>query len=215
MYPAAPKIDERWHAFVSELVSQCGILDEKVERATIDAFAATPRADFVTSSKNPSWEDDFRDEPVAIGFNEFLSKPSILIRMVSLLAPVKGARILEVGCGSGYASAVMSRFGAKVFGVENTSSLAQQARKRLDSLGFQNVIVHRADGMEGWAEHAPFDGIMLSVPVVSVPQALVDQLAIGGRLIAPLETMEGVSLFFYERSSSGFKSYMLEQIDFA
>lgn len=215
MYPAIKNRDERWESFVSELVAQCGIIDERVEQGILDAFAATPRKLFADTVQVPAWTEDYRDEPVAIGANQFLTKPSILIRMISLLAPKKGARILEVGCGSGYASAIMSRFGAQVFGVENIASLAQSARRRLDNVGFQNVIVHHSDGFEGWREHAPYDGILVSVPVTAIPQSLVSQLAEGGRIVAPVETLTGASLMFLERTAKGFTSYMLEAIEFA
>jgi protein-L-isoaspartate(D-aspartate) O-methyltransferase len=95
-------------------------------------------------------------------------------------------RVLEIGTGSGYAAAVLSRIVKTVYTVERLSGLAQSARERLERLGYTNVVVHEGDGTLGWLEHAPYDAIVVTAGAPKVPQPLLDQLAIGGRLVIPV-----------------------------
>jgi protein-L-isoaspartate(D-aspartate) O-methyltransferase len=130
--------------------------------------------------------------------------------MLGLIGLRRGMKVLEIGCGCGYTSALMAAAGARVFTVENQGFLAQSTRKRLDRLNFQNVIIHRADGEDGWKEHAPYDCVLVSKITREIPNELFGQLKKpGGRLLAPIGDATRQTLTLWELSGE-LKRYALE-----
>jgi protein-L-isoaspartate(D-aspartate) O-methyltransferase len=151
--------------------------------AVLDAMLAVPREAFVDVDLA---EFAYDDAPLPIASQQTISQPYIVAEMLEAAGIEAGDRVLEVGAGSGYAAAVISRIATRVFAVERHAELARAARERLATLGYDNVSVHEGDGTLGWPEHAPYDAIVVSAGGPSAPPALLDQLAIGGRLVIPI-----------------------------
>ena len=128
----------------------------------------------------------YRNHPLPIGAGQTISQPYIVALSTDLLAPKAGDVVLEVGTGSGYQAAVLAEIVSRVYSIEIIPSLGNEARKRLEELGYGNVEVRIGDGYAGWPQKAPFDGIVVTAAAPRVPQALVDQLRPGGRLVIPV-----------------------------
>lgn len=164
---------------VKQQIRARGVTDEAVLRA----MESVPRELFVGSEGAGHAYDD-APQPILEG--QTISQPYVVAYMIEALHPARHHRVLEVGTGSGYAAAVLSRIVSQVYTVERHSSLARLATWRLHRLGFRNVRVHTGDGSGGWIDHAPFDGILVSAGAPFVPDALRHQLAVGGRLVIPV-----------------------------
>jgi len=128
----------------------------------------------------------YNDHPVPIGLEQTISQPYIVAYMTEALAPKAGQRVLEIGTGSGYQAAVLSELAGSVYSIEIVAQLAKRARDTLKKLGYDNVQVKQGDGYAGWPDQAPFDAIMVTAAPDHVPQPLVNQLALGGRLVLPV-----------------------------
>ena len=128
----------------------------------------------------------YRNHPLSIGSGQTISQPYIVALSADLLQPKSGDVILEVGTGSGYQAAVLAEVVSRVYSVELIPSLGNEARKRLQELGYGNIEVRIGDGYAGWPEKAPFDGIVVTAAAPRVPQALLDQLKPGGRMVIPV-----------------------------
>ena len=128
----------------------------------------------------------YRNHPLPIGSGQTISQPYIVALSADLLNPKPTDVVLEVGTGSGYQAAVLAKVVSKVYSIEIIPSLGNEARKRLEELGYGNIEVRIGDGYAGWPEKAPFDGIVVTAAAPRVPQALVDQLKPGGRMVIPL-----------------------------
>jgi protein-L-isoaspartate(D-aspartate) O-methyltransferase len=151
------------------------------------AFRAVPREQFVPPELA---ELAYSDRPLPIGDGQTISQPYIVALTVEALGLTGKERVLEIGTGSGYEAAILSRIAREVFTVERLESLATGARDRLGRLGYRNVCVLHGDGTLGWPEHRPFDAIAVSAGAPEVPQALLDQLAPAGRLVIPVGSDE-------------------------
>ncbi len=149
----------------------------------LSAMRVVPREMFVPEALR---EFAYDDAPLPIAADQTISQPFIVAAMLDAARIIPGDRVLEIGAGSGYAAAVISRIAAEVFTVERHRELASSARDRLMDLGYDNVSVLEADGTLGWAEHAPYDAIIVSAGGPAVPKTLLEQLAIGGRLVIPV-----------------------------
>jgi protein-L-isoaspartate(D-aspartate) O-methyltransferase len=145
----------------------------------------------------------YDDHPVPIGYEATISQPYIVALMTDLLAPRKTDRVLEIGTGSGYQAAVLSQLAQQVYTIEIVPELAKSAQRILSDLGYHNVTVRQGDGYKGWPEQAPFDGIMLTAAPPEVPQALIDQLANRGRLVAPVGLGWNQELVLIEKDLNG------------
>lgn len=156
-----------------------GIVDD----ATLNAMRTVPRESFVPADVASS---AYKDGPLPIDAGQTISQPYIVALMVEALKLKPTDRVLEVGAGSGYATAVLSRIVEHVYAVERHGVLADTARDRVAELGYDNISVMHGDGTRGWAEHAPFGAIMVSAGGSNVPDQLLRQLAIGGRLVIPV-----------------------------
>ena len=151
--------------------------------AVLAAMGSLPREAFVM----PGFEAEaYADGPLPIGEGQTLSQPYIAALMVEAAGIRPGARVLEVGAGSGYVAAVLAHLGAEVYAIERHPPLTEAARTRLDRLGYGGVALRTGDGSLGWPEAAPFEAILVSAGAPRVPEALKAQLALGGRLVAPV-----------------------------
>jgi protein-L-isoaspartate(D-aspartate) O-methyltransferase len=147
------------------------------------AFERVPRDEFVPAEHRAF---AYGDLPLAIGFEQTVSQPYVVALMAQLLELRGAERVLEVGAGSGYAAAIFACLAGEVHAIERIPELARDAVERLARLGFANVHVHEGDGALGWAAAAPFDAIAVAAAAPRVPTPLFAQLAIGGRLVAPI-----------------------------
>jgi protein-L-isoaspartate(D-aspartate) O-methyltransferase len=152
------------------------------DKAVLRALRNVPRHEFVLTKHR---ERAYDDVALPIEAGQSISQPYIVALMSQLAAIKPGARVLEVGTGSGYQAAVLSEMGAEVYSIEIVDSLAQSAKQRLHRLGY-HVHVRQGDAYEGWPEHAPFDAILITAAPTTIPEPLPRQLRIGGRLIAPV-----------------------------
>jgi protein-L-isoaspartate(D-aspartate) O-methyltransferase len=149
----------------------------------LDALRQVPREAFVPAGlENNAYDDG----PLPIGEGQTISQPYVVALMIEAAGIEPTDTVLEVGAGSGYAAAVMSRIAHRVFAIERHTSLAEAAEERLARLDFDNIALTVGDGTRGWPERAPFDAILVSAAGPDVPRALKDQLAIGGRLVIPV-----------------------------
>lgn len=126
------------------------------------------------------------DQPLLIGHGQTISQPTLVVEMTRLLSPESTSRVLEIGTGSGYQTAFLAAFSAQVYTVERIPELSSKAHKRLTAMGFENIHYLVGDGSMGWAEHAPYDRIIVTAAAGRLPQELTEQLAIGGRMIIPV-----------------------------
>lgn len=152
-------------------------------REVLRAIRAVPRHLFVPPNLRSM---AYADHPVPIGYSQTISQPYIVALMTQMLEPEKGHKALEIGTGSGYQAAVLSPLVKQVYTIEIVPELARSAGALLMQLGCKNVTVRQGDGYRGWPEEAPFDRIILTAAPPEVPQALLDQLKPGGRLVAPV-----------------------------
>ena len=151
----------------------------------MEAMRKTPRHEFVPPGMRTAAYDD---HPLPISAEQTISQPYIVALMTQLLQPDKNQRILEIGTGSGYQAAVLSEMVKHVYTVEIIPELAKTAGVTLKRLNYQNITVKNGDGYQGWPEEAPFDGILVTAAPDHVPAPLIEQLAVGGRLIIPVGT---------------------------
>ena len=149
----------------------------------LDAMNEVPRERFLPSHLR---DYAYEDAPLPIGEEQTISQPYIVAFMVEALGLSGGERVLEIGAGSGYAAAVLSRIAGEVYTVERIGALAAKASERLADLGYRNVHVLHADGTRGWPEHAPYDAIIVAAGGPDVPRSLMQQLKVGGRLVIPV-----------------------------
>jgi protein-L-isoaspartate(D-aspartate) O-methyltransferase len=178
-------------------LSRRGITDQRV----LDAIASLDRSQFVPAAERVAATSD---QPLPIGYGQTISQPYIVGFMSQALGVEPGARILEIGTGSGYQAAVLSRMGAEVYSVEILPELAAQARERLQRLGLERIHLRQGDGSRGWPEAAPFDAVVLTAAPKQVPQDLLGQVRVGGRLLAPVgEREELQQLVLVRRTADG------------
>jgi protein-L-isoaspartate(D-aspartate) O-methyltransferase len=144
----------------------------------------------------------YQDTPLPIGFDKTVSQPFMGAVMIELMNLAPGARVLEVGTGLGYQAAVMTEIGAEVWSVEIVEEFAEAAKARLQALGL-HVEVRIGDGSRGWPEHQPFDAILVTAAATEPPQALLDQLKAGGRMVLPIGDENGQQLTVIEKTEDG------------
>ena len=155
----------------------------KIQPEVLEAMEKVPRHLFVPDAVRAK---AYEDEPLAIGADRTIYQPYVVGLMTSLLDLQKGDKVLEVGTGTGYHAAVLSRLAREVYSVEIVAPVASQAQQRLRALGYHNIEVRSGDGYQGWADKGPFDAILLSAAPPHIPQPLIDQLRVGGRMVVPV-----------------------------
>jgi protein-L-isoaspartate(D-aspartate) O-methyltransferase len=175
-----------------------GVKDKRV----LSAFSVIPREEFIPAEYKDS---AYEDHPIGIGCGQTISQPYIAALMTELLFLQGNERVLEIGTGCGYQSAILSVLCKEVFTIERIPELAEDARKIFDKLGFSNISVIIKDGSLGLEEFAPYQGIIVTCAAPDIPESLKQQLADNGRLIAPVGSRYSQELVLIEKSSGYFK----------
>ena len=184
---------------VARLRDHYGIKDAKV----LDAIKSVPRHFFVPEALQGR---AYGDHALPISANQTISQPFIVARMTELLELDANSRVLEIGAGSGYQTAVLSKVAAQVYSIERIGDLAREAQARIRHLEIYNATVKCFDGTLGWAAHAPYDAILVAAGGPTIPDPLINQLKIGGRLVVPVgESREAQRLIRVIKSESGRK----------
>lgn len=191
---------------VAEQIAARGVIDP----ATLAAMQAVPRHRFVPRSHQRL---AYADQPLPIGHDQTISQPYMVARMTELLRlpPDRTARVLEIGCGCGYQTAVLARLAARVVALEIVPELARSTAKRLDRL--PGISVHEADGTRGWPTEAPYDAILVAAAPPGLPEALPEQLKTGGRLVLPIGD-DRQALFVYTKTADGVQGERILNVRF-
>jgi len=184
-----------------------GIIDEKV----LQQIAALPRHIFIDEALA---HRAYEDTALPIGHSQTISQPFIVALMTQLLTETPRKTVLEVGTGSGYQTALLARLCERVYSVERIQALMPKARERLSALSLRNVQLRHGDGYAGWAEQAPFDGIIVTAAPPVMPEQLLEQLAIGGRLIVPVGDSNEQDLRVIDRTVDGFDESVHDRVKF-
>ncbi len=191
---------------IVELLKQQGIRDERV----LTAMQNTPRDYFVEEAfALQAWNN----QALPIGAGQTISQPYIVALMTELLLHTKPVKVLEIGTGSGYQTAVLAQIFPQVYSVERIQSLQWQAKRRLKNLDLHNVMTRYGDGWQGWQSKGPYDAIIVTAAPASIPQDLLKQLADGGQLILPLGVEHQV-LQVITRKGDGYVSQDIENVRF-
>ena len=181
---------------VAEQLIVRGIKDRRV----LDAMGKVPRHLFVEEALRSRAYGDY---PLPIGEKQTISQPYMVALMTESLELKGNEKVLEIGTGSGYQSAVLAELCDKVYSVERIKSLAVRARKQLDLLGYMNVAIKIFDGTYGWLEHAPYDAIIVTAGAPDIPKIIVDQLSVGGRMVIPIGDEFSQTLVKVEKKKYG------------
>ena len=192
-----------------ERLTEQGITD----KAVLNVIRVTPRHIFLDEALS---HRAYEDSSLPIGFQQTLSQPYIVARMTELLlANGPRTRVLEVGTGSGYQTAILAQMVERVFSVERIRPLQEKARQRLRQLGLHNVHLRHADGGMGWSDRGPFDAILSAAAPEVVPAELLEQLAVGGRLVIPVGPVgKQQSLYVYDKTEDGIQEQLIEPVLF-
>lgn len=191
---------------VAEQIISRGVTDTHV----LAAMRKVPRHKFVPSGRRSM---AYSDAALPIDNGQTISQPYIVALMTQEARLGPGSRVLEIGTGSGYQTAVLAEIVKEVYSIEIIQDLADRAGVRLEKLGYGNVKVKRGDGYEGWPEHAPFDAILVTAAAPEVPHKLLEQLKVGGCMVVPVGDVSQ-ELRRYTRTASGFKEEFLESVVF-
>jgi len=193
---AEEKFRGQREAMVREQLMERDVRDERV----LQAMREVPRHRFVP----PAWQNQaYADRPLPIGEDQTISQPYIVGLMTQLAAPQPEVVVLEIGTGSGYQAAVLARLARRVYSIEILPRLGEEAARRLQELGYENVEVKIGDGYLGWPEKAPFDAIVVTAAPPEIPPALVAQLKRGGRMVLPVgQTDQNQQLLLLEKSKT-------------
>ena len=185
-------------AMVEEQLRRRGIRDEGV----LSAMSKVPRHLFVPSE---SQSESYEDRPLPIGDGQTISQPYMVAIMTQSLELEGGEKILEIGTGSGYQTAILAELARVVFTMERLFSLIQNSEKRLRNLGYENIYCRLGDGSQGWPEEAPFDGIIVTAGAPEVPEALKSQLSEGGRMVIPVGSRYSQTLMMITKTKDRFE----------
>lgn len=195
-----PKKFSRWRReMVENQIISRGITDPLV----IAAMNQVPRHLFVSEALVDSAYGDF---PLPIGEGQTISQPFIIAEMTQNLGLTGSERVLEIGTGSGYQAAILSKIVYKVYTIERNHTLYLQTRRLFDRLKFHNIVTRYSDGTQGWKAESPFDAIMVTAGGNQIPAPLVDQLALGGRLVMPVGGLHTQELIRLEKTKTGIKT---------
>lgn len=192
-------MNDRFVAQRRELVGRIrerGIQDLQILRL----FDLVPRHEFVPQAV---WHRAYEDAPIPIGFGQTASQPSLQALYLQTLQIQPGDKVLEIGTGSGYQTALLAHVAERVYSVERIRELSIRARDSLDRLRFSNVALMVGDGTIGWNRYAPYDAILVAAAAPEIPAPLLEQLAVGGRMLVPVGTRESQRLMLVRRTPEG------------
>jgi protein-L-isoaspartate(D-aspartate) O-methyltransferase len=179
-------------------IKEKGIHNEKI----LDAFRKVPRHLFVDSI---FYAQAYDDNALPIGSGQTISQPFIVAYMTQCLRLGKDDKILEIGTGSGFQTAILAQFSRRVYTIERQRDLGDAARTRLKKMGYENIVFKIGDGSHGWIQHAPFDRIIVTAGAPKLPPSIVEQLAPGGIMIIPAGDKQYQELEIYEKNDTGLK----------
>jgi protein-L-isoaspartate(D-aspartate) O-methyltransferase len=194
-----PSFETERARMVAQQLAARGITDRRV----LDAMASVPRHAFVPVEHQA---EAYSDHPLHIGCQQTISQPYMVACMTEMLSLRATDRVLEIGTGSGYQTAVLAALAREVISIERHSALAEGARARIKALGYRNVQVMLGDGTLGWPANAPYDAILVTAACPQVPPALREQLGLSGRLVCPVGSRELQKLIHVTRTPSGFQT---------
>lgn len=203
--PEDPYAEKRFEMVENQIIAR-GIQD----RTVIEAMLRVPRHEFVSKDLRSA---SYNDGPLPIGNGQTISQPYIVALMTELVAPSADKKILEVGTGSGYQSAVLAETGCELYTVEIVEPLAKRARKILERLGYGNIEFKIGDGHSGWEEHSPYDGIIVTAAPGKIPEKLVEQLKPGGKMVIPVGGITQ-ELKLIEKTDSGLEIKKVTSVRF-
>ena len=184
-----------------------GITDEKV----LEAFRKVPRHLFVDGAM---YAQAYDDNALPIGFGQTISQPFVVAFMTEALKLGKDEKILEIGTGSGFQTAILAQFSRRVYTIERNRELGDSAHKRLREMGYENVVFKVGDGTRGWQQNAPFDKIIVTAGAPVLPQTLTDQLATGGKMIIPTGNRYHQELTIYQKTEQGLQHNSVGEVVF-
>jgi len=190
-----PLDDTRYVGYRRKLIEDIrshGISDLEI----LQLFDQVPRHVFLPEGVAPR---AYEDAPIPIGYQQTASQPSLQAYYLTLLRPERSEKVLEIGTGSGYLTALLALMANRVYSVERVRQLSQRARRALDLMGLKNVALLVGDGTIGWRKYAPFDVVVVSAASPSIPSALVDQLGEGGRMLIPVGARESQELIMVRK----------------
>ena len=189
------------------MLRQSGVTDT----AVLAAIERIPRESFVPQ---PFLDQAYENRTLPIGHGQTLSQPEVVAVMTQALGLKSRHKVLEIGTGSGYQTALLAELCFNVFSVEKLRGLSRRARRLLDQLGYQNIALHVGDGTIGWSDHAPYDAILVAAAAPAPPKPLLEQLAPGGRLVLPVGDDQVQILLRITRGAGGFEEQQLGECKF-
>jgi protein-L-isoaspartate(D-aspartate) O-methyltransferase len=192
---------------VAEQIEGRGIRNPRL----LKAMRTVPRHEFIPLNVQ---DQAYSDGPLPIGYGQTISQPYIVALMTDLLHLKGDEKVLEIGTGSGYQAAILSQLARQVYTIERYIELAVQAEERLRELGYSNVVVVSGDGSRGLPEKAPYQAILVTAAAPTVPQALIDQLDVTGRIVIPVGDRNGQDLQVLEKAPEGISSYDIAPVAF-
>jgi protein-L-isoaspartate(D-aspartate) O-methyltransferase len=199
---------QRTRERLTQRLRSSGVADESV----LQVMQTTPRHLFVEEALASR---AYEDTALPIGFGQTISQPLIVARMTeALITPDRPQRILEVGTGSGYQAAILAQLARQVYTLERIARLRERADVLFKELGLTNIYTRHVSGEQGWPQKAPFDGIIVTAAPREVPEMLLAQLTVGGRLVAPIGTAQRQELLVIERGRDGFHERRLGKVSF-
>ena len=176
-------------------------IKEELREQIFDFYQTLNRREFIDDTEVQAWAEC--DRPLPIGHGQTISQPSLVLAMTQKLELEPKSRVLEIGTGSGFQTALLAQFAEQVYTIERIKDLAKKSRARLLKLGYANIHFKVGDGSEGWPEFAPFDRIMVTAAAGKIPHKLIKQLKVGGRMILPLGPVESQELLLITKDAAG------------